>query len=111
MTDPSIIKKDCMETCYNVDITDRDSCYSQCVFLYDFIKCMGRKIESGATGNPQCQPRFFGPDASRYGELPKTGTGIPQCGRFFGQDASTYGELPKTGTGIPQCGRFFGQDD
>lgn len=56
----------CMDKCKYVG--DRDGCYSQCVFMNDFYECMQRKT---GTGIPQCSPGFFGPEASKYGELPK----------------------------------------
>ena len=45
-----------------------DSCYSRCVSSHDFnVMRMGKHR---GTGNPQYQPTIFGPEASKYGELP-----------------------------------------
>uniref|UniRef100_A0A6C0CAH2 Uncharacterized protein n=1 Tax=viral metagenome TaxID=1070528 RepID=A0A6C0CAH2_9ZZZZ len=60
------LRKKCMRECSGVK--DKDTCYSDCVFMKDFEKCMSGRTSSGI---PQCQPSFFGPNASKYGELPK----------------------------------------
>ena len=60
------LQKICMSRCKQSN--NKDSCYSYCVFWNDFDECMARR---SGTGIPQCQPAFFGPEASKYGELPK----------------------------------------
>lgn len=47
---------------------DRYSCYSNCVFLNDFEECLSRS--RGHTGISTYFPAFFGPEATKYGELP-----------------------------------------
>ena len=72
------LQLECSKLCKNVlDKSEKDHCYSMCVFLYDYNKCMNNN-GIGRSGISQCSPNFFGPDASFYGQLPKY-----------------YGELPK----------------
>jgi hypothetical protein len=59
------LRKICMNECR--ESKDKDECYSTCVFMTDFKKCVRSRRSSGIA---QCQPAFFGPSASKYGELP-----------------------------------------
>lgn len=61
------LRKICMKECKK----GQDKCYSDCVFLYDFVECVHYFHRAGTKRIQQCQSPFFGPSAEKYGELPQ----------------------------------------